>query len=61
MQPIWANVAALTVAVIFYTWRSLSQIRQRRERALRERVAYMLWISATRGVSKTREIPRVVA
>jgi O-antigen/teichoic acid export membrane protein len=58
MQPLWGNVAALAVALIFYTWRSLDQLRQRRNRALRERVAYMLWIMATHGASKTREIPR---
>jgi hypothetical protein len=59
MQPIWANVAALAVAVIFYTWRAFQQVRLRKDRALRERVAYMLWVMATRGASKTREIPRV--
>jgi hypothetical protein len=59
MQPIWVNAAALTVALIYYGWRSFEQIRQRRDRARRERVAYMLWIMATRGNSKSREIPRV--
>lgn len=58
MQPIWANLAALAVAVIYYVWRESHQIRLRKDRALRERVAYMLWVMATRGAAKTREIPR---
>jgi hypothetical protein len=59
MQPIWFNVAALTVAIIYYTWRTFDEGRRRRERTLRERVAYMLWTMATHGVAETREIPRV--
>jgi hypothetical protein len=59
MQPLWGNIAVLTIAVIFYTWRAFSQGRERRERALRERVAYMLWVMATHGASQTRELPRV--
>jgi hypothetical protein len=59
MQPFWGNVAALTIAVIYYTWRDLCQGPQRKEQALRERVAYMLWVMATQGVSESREIPRV--
>ena len=53
------RAAALTVAVIFYAWRAFDQFRQRRDRARRERVAYMLWIMATQGNSKSREIPRL--
>jgi hypothetical protein len=59
MQPMWANIAALTVAIIYYTWRNFDDIRRRRDRLLRERVAYMLWTIATRANSGTREIPRV--
>jgi hypothetical protein len=40
------NVAALAVAIIFYTWRGFVQVRQRKQRLLCERVAYMLWCSA---------------
>jgi hypothetical protein len=43
MPPISLNVAALAVAVIFYTWRGYAQIRLRRDKRLRERVAFMLW------------------
>ena len=46
MLPISLNVAALAVAVIFYTWRSYAVIQRKRQRRLRERVAYMLWVMA---------------
>jgi hypothetical protein len=59
MQPIWPNVAALAVAALYYMWRTFDEGRRRRNRAIRERVAYMLWVMATQGAAKTREIPRV--
>jgi hypothetical protein len=47
MQAIWCNVAVLTVALIFYVWRTHQTLRQqRRQRLLRQRVAYMLWVMA---------------
>jgi hypothetical protein len=46
MQPIWLNVAALAVALIFYLWKSHRQILERRRRAVRDRVTYMLWVMA---------------
>jgi hypothetical protein len=46
MQPIVANVAALAVASLFYLWRSHYQGRQRRQRLLCQRVAYMLWVAS---------------
>jgi len=46
MQPIVANMAALAVALLYYLWRSHYQIRQRRQRVLRQRVAHMLWVMA---------------
>ena len=48
MQPIFVNAAALAVAVIFYTWRAWYEVKLRRNRLLRERVAYMLWVIANR-------------
>ena len=44
MQPIVTNIAALTVATLFYLWRAHNQTR--RQRVLRERVTYMLWMMA---------------
>jgi hypothetical protein len=46
MQPIVTNMAALAVATLFYLWRAHHQTRLRRQRVLRERVAYMLWVMA---------------
>ena len=48
MQPIWANLAALTVVALYYLWRNLDRAQRRRETVLRERVAYMLWSLAER-------------
>ncbi len=61
MHPIWANVAALAVAVIYYLWRAFEDVRRRRERTLRARVAYMLWVMATHGRAESRVLRRVTA
>jgi hypothetical protein len=49
MQIICCHVAALTVASIFYTWRAYAMELLGRHRQLRERVAYMLWVTADVG------------
>jgi hypothetical protein len=46
MLPIWCNGAALAVALLFYAWRAYARLRLRKDRALRARVAYMLWVMA---------------
>jgi hypothetical protein len=46
--PILANVAAVAVTALYYLWRSHYQTRRQRERLLRERVTYMLWVMAGR-------------
>jgi hypothetical protein len=46
MQTICCNLAALAVAGIFYTWRTYFEKQGRRERTLRERVTYLLWVMA---------------
>lgn len=48
MEMLCCNVAALTVALLYYTWRAYHQTRIARDRVLRERVAYMLWVVAER-------------
>jgi hypothetical protein len=52
MQPIWSNLAVVTVTAIFYVWRAHAQLCFRRDQRLRERVAYMLWVAA-RGRCET--------
>jgi hypothetical protein len=32
------------VASIFYGWRAHAQVHVKRERQIRERIAYMLWV-----------------
>jgi hypothetical protein len=46
MHVIVGNVAALTVALIYYTWRSY--FRTQRRQVLCGRVAYMLWVVSQR-------------
>jgi hypothetical protein len=40
------NVAALAVAVIFYTWRAYHCVLLKRQRTMRERIALLLWAAA---------------
>jgi hypothetical protein len=49
MNPFVASVATLAVSTIFCVWRAYHDGEQRRQRQLRERVAYMLWMAATRA------------
>ena len=49
MELLCCNVAALTVAFLYYIWRAYHQARRARERVLRERVTYMLWVMANRA------------
>jgi hypothetical protein len=46
MHPMSSSVAALAVASIFYVWKYYFQFQLHRDRTLRERVAYMLWITS---------------
>lgn len=48
MPTIYCSLAALTVAGLFYYWRGYMHHLLHRERILRERVAYMLWVMAQR-------------
>jgi hypothetical protein len=48
MHTICCSLAAFTVASIFYTWRAYHDALLKRQRTLRERVAYMLWTMAGR-------------
>jgi hypothetical protein len=44
-MPVALNLTALTVAMLYYAWRDGYLSRVRRERVLRERIAYMMWAS----------------
>jgi hypothetical protein len=46
MQPMDGIVTALAVVAIYYIWRGYFRMFLCRERTLRQRVAYMLWVMA---------------
>jgi hypothetical protein len=46
MHAMAGSVAALAVASIYYVWKAYFQFQLQRERTLRERVTFMLWIVA---------------
>ena len=46
MHTVVCGVAALSVAGIFYTWRYYQDKVMEKQRMLRERVTYMLWVMA---------------
>jgi hypothetical protein len=48
MEMLCCNTAALAVALLYYIWRAYDQAQLARRRILRERVAYMLWVTAER-------------
>jgi hypothetical protein len=48
MQVLSGSVTTLAVTAIYYLWRAYQQGRVQHSRTLHERVAYMLWITATR-------------
>jgi hypothetical protein len=48
MSVVVYAASALSVAVVFYSWRSYQQKIVCRHKQLRERVAYMLWVMANR-------------
>ena len=56
MQAIWGNVAALAVALIFYTYREITAFQARKKRVLCERVAYMLWVAADATTESANEM-----
>jgi hypothetical protein len=45
-MPLGVQVCALAVAMIYYLWRDGYVAQLRRERRLRERVAFLLWTAA---------------
>lgn len=47
MNTLYCGFCALSVALIFYTYRAYRDHHSRKERTLRERVTYMLWVAAS--------------
>jgi hypothetical protein len=46
MEPLFASLPTVAVSAIFCVWNAYRLQRYRRDRQLRERVAYMLWVMA---------------
>jgi hypothetical protein len=46
IPQVYCSVAALAVAGLFYTWRAYHEKLLCKQRTLRERVTYMLWVMA---------------
>jgi hypothetical protein len=47
MQVAYCNLGVVTITALYYIWRNYSfHLWQRRQRRLRERVTYMLWVAA---------------
>jgi hypothetical protein len=46
MNVVVCACSALSVALLFYGWRSYQSKNESRQKVLRERVTYMLWVMA---------------
>lgn len=46
MAAVSCGLSALTIAMLFYSWRGYNFKLAIRQRLLRERVTYMLWVVA---------------
>jgi hypothetical protein len=51
------TIPTLTVSTIYLAWDACRRQQERRDRLLRERVAYMLWVAATSGDDGDDEPP----
>lgn len=49
VELITCNVAVLAIAALYYAWKDRVVKAARRNCALRQRVAYLLWAVAERG------------
>jgi hypothetical protein len=48
LHLITCNIACLVIAAVYYAWRDVYLHRKKRAK-LNERVAYMLWVAASRA------------
>jgi hypothetical protein len=46
MPTLFCSLASLAVASLYYYWRGYHECLLRRQKTLRERVTYMLWVMA---------------
>jgi hypothetical protein len=50
LQLITWNLSALAIAAIYYAWRDGYVAKHRKRQVLHQRVAYMLWVAASRAI-----------
>jgi hypothetical protein len=48
MQALLSQFVLLAIVLAFFVWRTCTEMRQRRDRVLRDRVAFLLWVAASR-------------
>ena len=48
MHVMFSSLPTLAVSAIYCIWHAYQKEKLRRDRVLRERVAYMLWVAAER-------------
>ena len=56
MEPMLSALPTLMVTAVFYCWHVYRREMLRRDRVLRERVAYMLWVMAQRIDNPSRPV-----
>jgi hypothetical protein len=49
MQMLMTSLPCVLVSVLYCFWNQYHSAQQRQERRLRDRVAFMLWVSANRA------------
>jgi len=55
MQFVALGVAALSLAAIYYIWRTYREVKTHRDRILRERIAYMIWVASESAEASARK------
>ena len=48
MEPLYHSFTALAVTGIYIVWRAYDEMRRQRQGRLHQRVAYLLWVAASR-------------
>ena len=61
MNPLTSTVATFAVSAIFLLWQNYRRDLDRRQRVLRSRVAYMLWVMALRDAEPAPARPAAAA
>jgi hypothetical protein len=44
------HVATLFITALYYCWRQRREVQCRKDRVLRDRVTYLMWVAANHGM-----------